>query len=154
MNARHTAGFTLLEVMAAITVFLVGIVSILALLTAGTRLHQESQQEGVTADTAEEVLLLSEREVSERAEALRAGAPGGVPAGTLPDPAPWRPVPGHVDLNFRWSVRASTEGGLYLLVAEVAWLTAGKTRALTLERVLPRLESAAADARRMIADRK
>ena len=142
---RREAGFTLLEVMAALSVFLIGIVSVLALLSAGTRLHQESQNLGITADTAEEALLLSQREVAEQARADAGGASGQ----GLPESPPRRPIPSRPDLNYQWSVRAAQGGGLYLLLVDVTWMEAGKERKLTLERVLPRLQSAAVDARRL-----
>jgi prepilin-type N-terminal cleavage/methylation domain-containing protein len=141
---RSRAGFTLLEVMAALSVFLIGIVSVLALLSAGTRLHQESQNVGLTADAAEDVLLLAAREVAERAAA--AGE-------ALPEPPPARPVPGRPDLNWQWSVRASPDRRLHLLLVDVNWLEAGKTRKLTLERVLPRLQSPSVDARKLLSSK-
>ena len=145
---RGRAGITLLEVMAALSVFLIGVVSILALLSAGTRLHQESQNLGVTADTAEEVLLLSARELAERAPESR-DAPQG-----LPDSGPPRPVPSRPELSYQWTVRGSdraAEGGtLYLLLVDLTWLEAGQTRKLRLERVLPRLQSPTVDARRLL----
>lgn len=145
---RAQAGFTLLEVMAALSVFLIGIVSVLALLSAGTRLHQESQNMGITADTAEEALLLSQREVADQAPYSQQ-AQGG-----LPESPPKKPIPSRPDLQYQWRVRAAPEGGLYLLLVDVTWLEAGKERKLTLERVLPRLQSPAVDARRLWAAQK
>lgn len=142
-TGRSTRGFTLLEVMAALSVFLIGIVSVLALLSAGTRLHQESQNLGITSDTAEEVLLLSARELAERAP-YASGSDG-----SLPDAPPPKPVPSRPELSYQWRVRAAPEGGLYLLAVDVTWPEAGKTRKLTLERVLPRLQSPSVDARRL-----
>jgi prepilin-type N-terminal cleavage/methylation domain-containing protein len=144
---RSRAGFTLLEVMAALSVFLIGIVSVLALLSAGTRLHQESQNMGITADTAEEVLLLSARELAER-------APDPGQGGALPEPPPPQPVPSRPELSYQWRVRAAPEGGLYLLSVDVTWLEAARTRKLTLERVLPRLQSPAVDARRLLTGKR
>jgi len=141
---RGRAGFTLLEVMAALSVFLIGVCSILALLSAGTQLHQESQNLGITADTADEVLLLAARELAERAPDTR-DAPQG-----LPDSGPPRPVPSRPDLSYQWSVRAAPDASLYLLLVDLSWLEAGKTRKTTLERVLPRLQSPSVDARRLL----
>ena len=142
---RQVAGFTLLEVMAAISVFLVGVVSVLALLSAGTRLHQESQNMGISADVAEEALLLSAREVAEQAAAAQQGLPQAPPA---------RPIPSRPDLAYAWSVREAPESGLYLLLVDVTWIEAGKARKLTLERVLPRLQSPAVDARKLAASKR
>jgi len=141
------AGFTLMEVMAALSVFLIGVASVLALLSAGTRLHQESQNLGVSADVSEEVLLLAARELAERAPDPRQ-APQG-----LPEPPPPQPVPGRPELSYQWSVRAAPEGGLCLLRVDLTWLEAGRTRTLTLERVLPRLRSPSVDARRLLAEK-
>ena len=60
---RGQDGFTLIEVMAALVVFLVGVVGVLGLLMSGTRLHQDSQNLVMTNDVAEEVLLLAQREL-------------------------------------------------------------------------------------------
>jgi hypothetical protein len=132
-----------MEVMAAIAIFLIGVTSVIALLAAGTRLHQDSQIVGVTADTAEEVLLLSQREVAERAPFV-AQQEGG-----LPEPPPLRPVPSRPDLLYQWNLKAAPDGSLYLLQVDLQWLEAGQARKLTLERVLPRLASASVDARRL-----
>jgi prepilin-type N-terminal cleavage/methylation domain-containing protein len=142
---RDNRGFTLLEVMAALSVFLIGITSVLALLSAGTTLHAESQSLGVTSDAAEAILLLGEREAAERAPHLQGALPES------PDP---RPVPGRPDLQYRWSVRAEAERKLHLLSVEVNWLHGGKVRSLVLERVLPRLQSAIVDARRILDESK
>ncbi len=133
-------GFTLLEVMAALSVFLIGIVSVLALLSTGTRMHQDSQSVALTADAAEEVLLLATREVADRAQ-------GGL--GALPEPPAPQPVPGRANLNYTWSVRAAPEGGLFLIAVDVTWLEGGKVQKQRLERVVPRLRSAAVDAARL-----
>ncbi len=137
---RSAAGFTLLEVMAALTIFLVGIVSVLALLSTGTRLHQDSQSMALAADAAEEVLLLAARELAEQ-------APDG--NGALPELAAPQPVPGRPELSYRWNVRAAPGGGLFLLVVEVSWKQGGRVRTQKLERVLPRLRSAKVDAARL-----
>lgn len=143
-HGGRTAGFTLLEVMAALSVFLIGIVSVLALLSTGTRLHQESQSTALAADAAEEVLLLASREVAEL-------APEG--GGALPEQPAAQPVPGRPELTYHWTVRAAPGGGLYLLEVEVGWKQGGKQRVQRLERVLPRLRSARVDAARLWAPR-
>ena len=143
---RAERGFTLLEVMAALAIFLIGIMSVLALLSAGTRMHSDSQRLGVTNDAADEVLLLAEREVAERAPLASRDAN----ATGLPEAPPWKPVPGRVGLSYRWDVRAAALSGLYLLTVELSWLEGGKTRTFAIERVLPRLESPTVDAARLL----
>ncbi len=134
---RRRAGFTLLEVMAAISIFLIGVVSVLALLAAGTRLHQESQTTLLAADAADELLLLAQREVAE-----------AVPAGgrALPEAPPARPVPGRPELTWSWNVKPATEGELWLLTVEIGWKLGGKPRTQKVERVLSRLTTPAVDA--------
>ena len=134
-------GFTLLEVMAAIAVFLVGVVGVLGLLTSGTRLHQESQNLVVTSDVAEEVLLLAQRDVSSRVK--HASDP-------LPEAPPPAPVPSRPELKNSWRITAAPDEGLFLLSVDVVWLENGQPRKTTFERVLPRLTTADVEARRLL----
>jgi type II secretory pathway component PulJ len=131
---RGESGFTLIEVMAAIFVFMIGVVGILGLLAAGTRLHQESQRLVLTNDVAEEVLLLAQRELSERTPAVLRD--------TLPESPPPHPVPSRPDMLFSWKVVAAPDSSLYLLRVELGWMEHGKARTTSFERVLPRLASA------------
>lgn len=126
-------GFTLIEVMAAIFIFLIGVVGVLGLLAAGTRLHQESQRLIVSNDVAEEVLLLAQRELSERT--LAAGE-------ALPESPPPHPVPSRPEMLFSWKVVPAPDQGLYLLRVELGWIEQGKARTTSFERILPRLSSA------------
>lgn len=141
---RRDAGFTLLEVMAALSIFLVGIVSVLALLSTGTRLHQDSRAMAIAADAAEEILLRATSELSELASAEGAA---------LPELATAQPVPGRPGLSYQWRVITAPEGGLYRLLVEVSWQQGGKRRTQQLERVLPRLRSPSADAAKLLAER-
>jgi prepilin-type N-terminal cleavage/methylation domain-containing protein len=147
MNAAATdrrlgqGGFTLIEVMAAIVVFLIGVVGVLGLLTSGTRLHQESQTLVVTNDIAEEVLLLAQRELAERAPAA---------SDSMPEPPPPHPVPSRPELLFSWKVLPAADLSLYLLKVEVGWMEHGRPQTRNFERVLPRLSSVANDARTLM----
>lgn len=134
-------GFTLLEVMAAIAVFLVGVVGVLGLLTSGTRLHQESQNLVVTSDVAEEVLLLAQRDVASRVKNR---------SDPLPEPPPPAPVPSRPELKYAWRITAAPDEGLFLLSVDVVWLENGQPKKTTFERVLPRLTTADVDARRLL----
>lgn len=154
-GARRAAGFTLLEVMAALSVFLIGIVSVLALLTTGTRLHQESLGMSLSADAAEEILLLAERELAQ------ADAPPSAPAKAVPS---WqRPaadfesigvaVPGRPTLRWHWWVEAGGGTLPLRLRVEVAWLQGGKIRTQSLERVVARAKSARVEADKLLRER-
>jgi prepilin-type N-terminal cleavage/methylation domain-containing protein len=134
-------GFTLLEVMAAIAVFLVGVVGVIGLLTSGTRLHQESQNLVVTSDVAEEVLLLAQRDVASRVKNR---------SDPLPEPPPPAPVPSRPELKYAWRITAAPDDGLFLLSVDVVWLENGQPRKTTFERVLPRLTTADVEARRLL----
>lgn len=134
-------GFTLLEVMAAIAVFLVGVVGVLGLLTSGTRLHQESQNLVVTSDVAEEVLLLAQRDLASRVKNR---------SDPLPEAPPPAPVPSRPELKYAWRITAAPDEGLFLLSVDVVWLENGAPRKTTFERVLPRLTTADVDARRLL----
>jgi len=145
--ARRAAGFTLLEVLAAISVFLIGVVGVLGLLTAGTRMHQESQNLVVTNDVADEVLFLARRELAERA-----AAPGDA-SGAVPTPAPPAPVPSRPEFRYAWKVTPAPDVRLYLLTVDVTWIENGRERKTTFERVLSRLTSPAVDARGIVSGR-
>lgn len=134
---RSQAGFTLLEVMAALSIFLIGIVSVLALLTTGTRLHQESQSTALAADATAEIVLLVGREI-DQGDATE---------------APDKPVPGRPELRYRWRLTGVPEPRLWRLVIDVSWLEGGKTRTQTIEKVLPSLRSPRAEAERMVRER-
>lgn len=53
--ARADSGFTLLEVMAALSIFMFGIVGVLALFTAGLGLHRDAQRKAMIALASDEV---------------------------------------------------------------------------------------------------
>lgn len=55
LRDARTRGFTLLEVMAALVIFMVGIVGVLALFATGLGLHQDATQRTIVAIATEEV---------------------------------------------------------------------------------------------------
>jgi prepilin-type N-terminal cleavage/methylation domain-containing protein len=142
---RTQGGFTLIEVMAAIVVFLVGVVGVLGLLTSGTRLHQESQNLVVTNDVADEVLMLAQRELAERAP---------LTGDTIPEPPPPHPVPSRPELLFSWKVVPAADQSLYLLRVEVGWMEHGRAQSRSFERVLSRMSSAVNEARTLTVGKK
>jgi prepilin-type N-terminal cleavage/methylation domain-containing protein len=65
---RGDAGFTLLEVMAALTIFLFGIVGVLALFTAGLGLHRDAQRKAMIAIASDEVRAAVETRLAKAVE--------------------------------------------------------------------------------------
>jgi len=107
--------FTLLEVLAALAVFLLGVVGVLALLTSGTRLHQQSRAQVAVGDLLDEVAWLACREI--------AAAPAVEPeSGRAPPSLEPRPVPGRDGFLYTYAVRASETGSPLLLEIEIRWL--------------------------------
>ena len=52
---KRAAGFTLIEVMAALTIFMVGIVGVLALLASGLALHRDAMRKATVAIASDDV---------------------------------------------------------------------------------------------------
>lgn len=138
-------GFTLLEVMAALAIFLIGIVSVLSLFTSGTTLHLDSQNLVVTNDLVEEALELAQREVS---------AATVSPATEAPPSPPLRALPGRPDFQYSWNVTPAPDLGVWRMVVQIVWLEGGKVRKIEVERVLPRLKSLAAEARAIVQSKR
>ena len=127
MMRRNQAGFTLLEVLAALSVFLIGVVGVLSLLTSATRLHQQSQNTLQVADVLGEVELLIQREV----------AMAVVQEGTgLPAPVEPTPVPGHERFTYAWSMRGGQEGLPYVLELTLGWKEGGRVQTFETQRIL------------------
>ena len=129
---RPEAGLTLLEVLAALAIFLIGILAVLSLLTAGTRMHQDSQLLCRASEVANQVLLIAEREL--------AGTPLAADA-ELPRRDTPLPVPGADRFTYRWWVRAGAASPPYLLEVEIGWQEGGKLRTHGVTQVLPDLQS-------------
>jgi len=142
--AGRAGGFTLIEVLAAITVFLVGVVGVMGLLTAGTRLHQESQNQLVQNDVADEVLWMARRDLAERIVHTN---------GAIPEPTPPVAVPGRPEFRFAWRVEAAPEGRLWRLLVDVLWMENGRERKVTFDRVLTRLSAPVEDVRALTGKR-
>jgi len=137
---RREGGLTLLEVLAALGVFLVGILGILSLLTAGTRMHQQSQNMVAVADVVDEVEMLVEREMS-----LRPSLQGGLPQA----PSEPTPVPGREFYSYMWSLRDVDPDPPYMLDLEIHWLQGSKLQTYEWTAVVPTLVPMARLVRRM-----
>ncbi|MBM4013679.1 MAG: prepilin-type N-terminal cleavage/methylation domain-containing protein [Planctomycetes bacterium] len=152
---RQQGGFTLLEVMAALSIFLVGITSVLALLSTGTRLHQDSLGIAQSADAAGELLLLAERELVGNDQPPRA-PPSATPViqrAAADFESIGRPLPGRDGLRWYWWVEGGGGALPLRLRVEVIWLQGGKIRVEPLERIVPRAQSARAEAEKLLRER-
>ncbi len=79
------AGFTLVEILVALGILLVGMTGVMALLSAGVALEKDG------ADRAESALLVRELLEQARADAAEAPEDGGPAAAAVPQPVPGRP---------------------------------------------------------------
>jgi prepilin-type N-terminal cleavage/methylation domain-containing protein len=138
-KARRQRGFTLIEVLVAMFVFLTGVTGILALMTTALALHREGLLVARASRQVDDVLAGVQREVSAAAALAPDGyVPVDVPARQLPD-GTWM------------SVRFLPARGREPLVAEVrlAGSPAALAAARPLRAVLSTGPSAADEARRL-----
>lgn len=116
---RRRSGFTLLEVMAAMVIFLVGIVGVLALFASGLAIHRTATQRAVVAAASEDVRA--------RIEALLADLPANV---DLPK-VERVPVEGHVGYYYSAVLTPDPDRGIeggVLAQVRVFTLEAGAER--------------------------
>jgi hypothetical protein len=118
-------------VLAALTIFLVGILGVLSLLSSGTRLHQESRRTGQALLVHEELRLLVEGEL--------AGTPRAALA-KLAEPVAPRPVPGREGYQYSYRVQELPGSPPYLLEITLSWKEGGQERRRVLREVLPSLQ--------------
>lgn len=95
---RSEAGFTLLEVMAALTIFLFGIVGVLALFTTGLGLHRDAQRKAMIAIASDEVRAAVETRLG---KAIELGADA--------DLSPIEPIPVAAHPGFFYSADLSVD---------------------------------------------
>ncbi len=126
-------GFTLMEVLVALTVFLVGICSVLALFTAGTTLHQGSQMTSAATDLVDAALLTVERELAEVPEAE-------LSTGKVMRSA--RPFPGADGFSYSYLVTERPHGG-YFLELTIHWKEGGREQTHKTRSALPASSSLA-----------
>ena len=117
-----SSGFTLFEVMAAMAIFLVGIVGVLSLLASALGMHKEAVDREVAAMAADEVIAMIRQDVP--------GLPKDPDTQKLL-PIPDSPVPGRPGYVYR--VEFDDPGGLGLDLAKarvmLEWQSRGQSRA-------------------------
>ena len=140
----NRGGFTLLEVLVALSVFLIGIVAVLGLMTAGTHLQQESDRIAAVADAVDEATLRAMRDL----ETLKL-ADDGVPSA----PSEWTALERHRGMETRYSVQRTLDGDRLRLEVELRWLEGGRQRTHSSVRLLPHTRSMAQEVARRIDQR-
>ncbi len=141
LRTRRTSGFTILEVLVAMGILLVGMSAILGLLSFGASMTRNaalksagaSAVEAVVADLEESFFPLVRDEVTGE---VRVGAPV---------PIENRPVPGHEGLHY-WARGSGdprdrvTPGGplRWRVEVEIRWTTAGRVKTRTFTTLLLR----------------
>ena len=135
---ENEAGFTLLEVMAALSVFLIGIVGVLSLFTSGTRLHLQSERMSGALEVVERTILLVEEELP----ALQGDLEAGIEVQE-------RAVPGVEGYRFGYSIRSTRDETPYVVELQITWLDGGRTQAHRVTRILPAARTWAQEVRRV-----
>jgi len=126
MKRRRQQGFTLLEVMAALSIFLIGVVGVISLFTSGTKLHQDAENRSRVLDLQGALLLRVEREL---AAAVQEMPEEGIEAGR-------QPLPGADGFEYSYRVRTARGFPPYLLELEVWWQEGGRWVSQTTRQVL------------------
>ncbi len=132
-NAPAAAGFTLIEMVAALAILLFGVLSVIGAMT--TSIGQRR-----TADARHELCGLCEEAVHRVVhEAIRAKGPDPSPLDLEFTPLVDQETPGFPGM--RWSASVTTDEAcpeLWLLKVDVRWLDAGEEVSTEFLRVLPR----------------
>jgi prepilin-type N-terminal cleavage/methylation domain-containing protein len=124
------AGFTLIEMIVAMGILVLGVSSILGLLTFGAALQR-------TAESRNDVTLAAEAVIADLRETVFPIQPDGSVG--APPPALERPVPGHPRLTAFVDLRESPSlPGEYFATVRIAWKERGKERAEIFRTVLQR----------------
>ena len=125
---RRDRGFTLVEVMVAMGILVVGMSTVLGLLSFALSLHRTS------AERAESALALEAVVAELRAQAFppQKGGKAGEPQEVRE-----RPVPGHEDLLYSARFRENPKlAGEYLVELEIAWKEKGRLRSQAYRTIL------------------
>ncbi|MFN0207573.1 MAG: prepilin-type N-terminal cleavage/methylation domain-containing protein [Planctomycetota bacterium] len=117
---RARRGFTLVEVLVAMGILVIGVTSILGLLVFGAALERTAERRSETALAAQQV-------VSELQNSFVMN-----PDGSVPEPPSLqfeRTVPGHPKLTARVEIKKNPEAvGEYFAVIRIGWLERGELR--------------------------
>ncbi len=140
-RSRREDGFTLMEVLAALTVFLVGIVGVVSLFTSGTILHQSSQKLAVTTDIIEQLFLQIENELPAHYSAS-GSEQNSVEQGL-------RPVPGREGYSFAYSITQADDALSYRVEVVIVWKEGGQERTHAAHAVFPGVRTFGQEVRRM-----
>jgi prepilin-type N-terminal cleavage/methylation domain-containing protein len=85
VRRRGTRGFTLIEILVALFIFLTGVTGILALMTTALALHRDGLQIARATRQLDDVIARVQREISEGKHRDTGGDFADVPAQRLPD---------------------------------------------------------------------
>ncbi len=133
-SARARAGFTLVEVVLAMFVLLIGMTAILGLLSFGAALSRTAALRAGASNGIEAVLA----ELEESLFPLEVDAEGNEVAGE-PRAIENRPLPGHAGLSYSARATPNPENPLeYRVDVEITWAVSGSTRSRTFTTLLLR----------------
>ena len=133
-TSAPAAGFTLIEVVLAMFLLLIGMTSILGLLSFGAALSRTASLRAGSANSIEAVMT----ELEETLFPLELDANGEEVAGAPRDVTD-RPVPGHPGLVYRTRSTPNPENPVeYRVDVEVTWAVGGTTRSKTFTTLLLR----------------
>lgn len=129
--ARRDGGFTLIEILAAMGILVVGVGSVLALLTFGAALQRTAEARNDVALAAAQVIA----ELREQSFPIASGGGAGAPdAGPIE-----RDVPGHPRLRARVELKENPAlPGEYAASVSIGWQERGKRRWETFRTILQR----------------
>lgn len=140
-SGRARGGFTIVEVVLAMGLLLLGMTSILGLLTFGATLARTAALRTAAASAAEAVVA----DLEETLFPLVPDPAGGEPRVGPPHTVEARPVPGHEGLVYsaRPTPVPATDDGpdgprRYSVAVEIAWKTGGRRRSRTFTTLLLR----------------
>lgn len=147
-SRKGEGGFTLLEVMVALTVFTGGMVSIMALFIAGIALHREAAARTRAVLMAERILVEVEEEISKAFQSSAQIPPAGMEVPVSSDFPGFRGVARIFPLEAHWK----QEGGPVevLVQVEIFWKKRGEERGSTFYSILPWGESFAEKVRKIV----
>lgn len=126
----RSGGFTLIEMMVAMGILVVGVTSVLGLLAFGAALQR-------TAERRSEVALAAEQVIADLRESFSLQQDGSV-AGPAPG-ASEHPIPGHPNLRARITLEKNPGlEGEYFATIQIQWMERGTLRSENYRTILER----------------